>query len=256
MSNFTNLPERHFVDKAKRLSLGDKDSDVYFDGEALEALINTVEDLQEQIEHLPTEAFTTMTITHSEGTAFRVTVDYTELVKAIRERSPILAKVYDRSIPSAVTNYSLSTSTAEDLEEFVIVGQEIVTGVNSVTVNQITVSFPPTTSTPIYSVSITSKQIPLTGVNKLVLYAWGDASTTLYKDSQCTEIFDESGFESMEAAYNYLNSYDMIVIYNREQLPSKMRAVVTTLDYNSVSDNVYLEIYQHGSAKRYQVKNT
>ena len=49
MPNFTNLPERHFVDKAKRLSLGDKDSDVYFDGEALEALINTVEDLQKPV---------------------------------------------------------------------------------------------------------------------------------------------------------------------------------------------------------------
>lgn len=49
MPNFTNLPERHFVDKAKKLSFGDKDSDVYFDGEALEALINNVEDLQKPI---------------------------------------------------------------------------------------------------------------------------------------------------------------------------------------------------------------
>lgn len=46
MANFTNLPERHFVDKARRLSFGDRDSDTYFDGETLEAMLETIQQLQ------------------------------------------------------------------------------------------------------------------------------------------------------------------------------------------------------------------
>lgn len=46
MPNFTNLPERHFVDKAKKLSFGDQDKDTYFDGETLEAILEEIEKLK------------------------------------------------------------------------------------------------------------------------------------------------------------------------------------------------------------------
>lgn len=46
MPNYTNLPERHYVDKARRLSLGGKDTDTYFDGETLETILDALEDLQ------------------------------------------------------------------------------------------------------------------------------------------------------------------------------------------------------------------
>lgn len=46
MPNFTELPERRFVDKAKNLSLSGKDSDTYFDGETLEAILEEIEKLK------------------------------------------------------------------------------------------------------------------------------------------------------------------------------------------------------------------
>ena len=46
MANYTELPERHYVDKARRLSLGGRDSDTYFDGETLETLIDELTKLK------------------------------------------------------------------------------------------------------------------------------------------------------------------------------------------------------------------
>lgn len=46
MPNFTNLPERHFVDKAKKLSFGDQDKDTYFDGDTLSAMLEAIAELK------------------------------------------------------------------------------------------------------------------------------------------------------------------------------------------------------------------
>lgn len=46
MPNFTNLPERHFVDKAKKLSFGDQDKDTYFDGDTLNVMLEEIEALK------------------------------------------------------------------------------------------------------------------------------------------------------------------------------------------------------------------
>ena len=49
MPNYTELPERRYVEKAKNLSLGGKDSDTYFDGETLETMLTAIQDLQKPI---------------------------------------------------------------------------------------------------------------------------------------------------------------------------------------------------------------
>lgn len=54
MANFTNLPERHFVDKAKKLSFGDQDKDTYFDGETLDDMLTAISDLQKKSIELST----------------------------------------------------------------------------------------------------------------------------------------------------------------------------------------------------------
>jgi len=54
MANFTNLPERHYVDKAKKLSFGDQDSDTYFDGETLDEMLTAISDLQKKAVELLT----------------------------------------------------------------------------------------------------------------------------------------------------------------------------------------------------------
>lgn len=47
MPNYSNLPERHFVDKAKKLSFGDQDKDTYFDGDTLNAMLEEITALKE-----------------------------------------------------------------------------------------------------------------------------------------------------------------------------------------------------------------
>ena len=49
MPNYTELPERRYVEKAKNLSLGGRDSDTYFDGETLETMLTAIQDLQKPI---------------------------------------------------------------------------------------------------------------------------------------------------------------------------------------------------------------
>lgn len=46
MPNFTNLPERHFVDKAKKLSFGDQDKDTYFDGDTLNTMLDEIQTIK------------------------------------------------------------------------------------------------------------------------------------------------------------------------------------------------------------------
>ena len=170
MPNFTDLPERHYVDKAKRLSLGGKDSDTYFDGETLETMLNAIEELQEKISSISVDSdITFMQIRDLDDEGFRVDANYTELVNAIRNRTPIICKVYNPFFTSPSTQYYLAVSTREDFEEFVVVGEQIDLSVNNITINRVEVTFPPTTGTPHYSIKITSKQLPVIRTGTFVL---------------------------------------------------------------------------------------